>query len=117
MTPTKEKIKVADLIITAFEGGSNYWLRKAQLVDSTNQPVERPWYADEALYEADFNIRLEEHGDYDALYLTRNRLIRGQKILKTEFPWVWERLVDESYDAEDADTFLQFCLFGELVYG
>jgi hypothetical protein len=37
--------------------------------------------------------------------------------LKDEYPRVYENIIDEEYDAEDADVFFQLAVMGEVTFG
>lgn len=103
---------LADLMVTAFEGGISYWCAWAELVRGTT--IERPWYSDPKLYEQDFEIKLHDAEEPDTWTLTPDAIKRGLSLLDTE---TLLRITEENYDADDADTFIQKCLFGEVVYG
>ncbi|MGQ7794456.1 hypothetical protein ACUN0C_18780 [Faunimonas sp. B44] len=104
------KQEVADLMITAIEGGSTYWLESCYLQVGTT--TEKPWYADPDLYRQDFTLRLEFDGEVDVL--TKNKLEKAEGLMPRER---LGRVLCGEYDAEDADVFLQLALFGEVVYG
>jgi hypothetical protein len=38
-------------------------------------------------------------------------------ITKEDYPKVWENILLEQYDANDADIFLQLCVMGEVQFG
>jgi hypothetical protein len=44
-------------------------------------------------------------------------ILEAITIIKKDYPDVWENILDEQYDANDADIFLQLCVMGEVVYG
>lgn len=111
MTITPEQI--ADLIITAFEGGISYWCGSADLIKG--ETTERPWYSDPKLYEQDFQVRMTDVED-DTIVWTLGPADLRQGIEKLPEA-VLDRILRSDYDADDADTFIQLCLFGELVYG
>ena len=37
--------------------------------------------------------------------------------LKDDYPRVYENIIDEEYDAEDADVFFQLAVMGEVTFG
>lgn len=45
--------RVADLIVTAFEGGSNYWIDHIEIVKAAPKPEGSvyPWYAHREVFE------------------------------------------------------------------
>lgn len=104
-----DKQVIVDLLTTAFEGGSNYWLA----ADNYN-------YRQMALVvdgEVKFPCRDIEDGV--DLTLTAASIRQGLKLLGTDK--VGKRaaaqIVNEDWDAETADIFLQLCLLGKVVYG
>lgn len=111
---------IQDMIITAFEGGSNYWLGRGR-VELINPPyADLPddgvaWYGNSqrnVFAEPDFKITIEtEEGlkTLDADAITRGLAAMPPRHLAD--------LTSDNGDAETADVFLQCALFGEVVYG
>jgi len=87
--------------VTAMEGGSNYWIDKISEYCPDKIAIEGYSVA----------IEVEGMGRYE---LTKEKLLEG---LKTCPSGVAQRLMDESYDADDADILLQQALFSEVVFG
>lgn len=113
---------VCDLLVTAFEGGSNHWLKAAVLISSTNQPQEEPWYSDSDVFDGEYRIELTfdnpvEGDDMTAKVITQDDIQRGLEDLGRLYPFRAQSVVEESVDADDADTFLQLATFGEVIYG
>lgn len=121
--------RIRDMLIGAFEGGSNYWLDSVKAVvpeGSAKYILER--FA-------------KETPDYPPLYLTP--FVDGCSIaiveqdpqgktpnpinmttmhtalitLAAKYPRHFADLLSENDDATTADVFLQLCVFGEIVYG
>ena len=97
-----------DLLVTAVEGGANYWAEFTR--------VKR---------DADLNILSVVVRDQETLgcdwLVTPHTLVLGLQRLADA---TWKRAHDhlhaavvEDGDAETADVVLQMALFGELVYG
>lgn len=122
--------RVRDLLVTAFEGGSNYW------IESINHKVA------EGLTYEDFKEggKLEIPGDYfpgyilvpfhegcsleikaeddDKTYcLDAAKMKQGLELMAKNEQRHWQDFINENDDAETADVFLQLCLFNEIVYG
>lgn len=113
---------ICDQIITAIEGGINYWCAGAILVRPDKSTLaETPWYSDPKLYEQDFLIKValhEPHEDDKIDYeLTPDAIRKGLAVLAEKYKWRINEIVTEDGDAETGDVFLQCCLFGEIVYG
>lgn len=115
-------VAVADLFVTALEGGSNYWLdslrvhpegslKDAQyLFDAlgNNETIQVSYLTvDEAEDDQPPTVK---HIDLTAITAAVSALVkaRGLTVVDGEFG---------DYDADDADMFLQHLLLGELVYG
>jgi hypothetical protein len=117
--------QIADQIVTAVEGGCNYWLASFKLVTprlSLTAGREGLWYAKSAIWEdGPFLIRavgLENDDGDEEWLLTPENLKRGLKVMATSHPKHFDdAFVSEGCDAETADVFLQCCLFEEIVYG
>lgn len=105
---------IAETLATAWEGGSNYWIDRAD---------RRPYTVAE---NGDVRLRLPVtiwpvEGDQPVV-LDRAAIRRGLRLFQNEFP---HQFADEfpagrdeyNGDAESADIFLQLCLLGEVVYG
>ena len=114
---TKEQI--IDILVTALEGGSNYWY----LIKDVPKGVESD---DMSLSEAigefilkggeitiyDLEDEEEELGD-----LNMNKLLEAITIMKAEYPDMYQNLVNDEYDANDADIFFQIAVTGEVTFG
>lgn len=96
-------------MVTALEGGINYWCDKVTLFDAkgTQMSIE-DWY--------DRGSTIQVYSDEDgtltemqkAFFANVNRL----------FPDWKEVFSDEgNYDAEDADQWMQLGIFGETIFG
>jgi len=121
---------IADQIITAIEGGSNYWcdgffLQNCTLdgqtvewrMNKSRPPLENPWYSDKRVYEGPFEIHVTEIGENAHKVLNPERINRGLEWLSKNQPGRITEIVSEEGDAETADVFLQACVLGEIVYG
>lgn len=105
-------MNLCDQIITAFEGGSNYWIYR---VDLHGQK-----YGDEATYDRpDWRIDIWPEGEEEEepCILNEKAVVEGMAWLKENYPKRWAAIMIDEYDAEDSDVFLQACLFKEIVYG
>ena len=110
--------QIMDMIITAMEGGSNYWY----LIESYQPTKWEKQINDKTLCVEVYDI--EEH--HDAVregegvaplgVLTYQSIKSGIEKMIRDWPDAFQRWMDESYDAEDADIFLQLCCMGEVVY-
>jgi hypothetical protein len=118
---TKGYIEVADemvkdLFITAFEGGSSYWAEVNQETPAGEGAVsERFW----AWFEkgGSMGICSSEDATEELGEVNMTSIARALQIMHDEWPEQFEALVDESFDAETADIFLQLACMGEVEFG
>lgn len=115
--------EVADLVVTAFEGGSNYWLVAAYPWNFdaghriTPSSVQKAWplYSRGDFWDDGNNgYMLEIIDEGSPFYLTMSRMDWALSKLSPE---IGRRIVEGQYDADDADYFLQMAVFKDIVYG
>jgi hypothetical protein len=100
--------RIDGLLVGAFEGGSNYWIRSASPVNEGEDFYEVAPYSG-GLCVVD--------GDGQSNYLTPSALRRGLQTMADKYPRHMADLLAKNDDATTADVFLQCCLFGTLIYG
>ena len=119
-----------DLLITAIEGGIAYWCndewQNVNIEHSTGwggEDTELWWYTK---LEFDSDCMGDEMKHY---VLTPEQMVEKfdawAEYCEKTMKWRWAEWVEAmkeddlagSCDAEDADCFVQFCLFGEVVFG
>lgn len=119
---------IAGLLCSGFEGGVGYWCR---IMDFRTPKVVRPMidetevfrHTDYPLLEGGAVIcRLyDEPGQsdqkYDKLVLDRAAIQRGLTLMAEKCPKHWADFIDENYDSNTGDVFIQLCLLGDVVYG
>ena len=111
---------IENIIITSFEGGSNYWMG----VDNStkeweNKPEDEPistWATKLILDGKKVKLfDIEETDDQDEEWnLTLDKILKGIGLN------IKHRSFDadlENMDATTADCIIQYALFGEVVYG
>jgi hypothetical protein len=138
---------IINLFVTALEGGSNYWyyVEIPDKANNTGEPSSEEigkfilnggtvsfydielmeeifgkigdyYYhiqgdiVDEKLFAEDKEKALLGRVDMDSI-------LEGISITKEDYPKVWENILLEQYDANDADIFLQLCVMGEVQFG
>jgi hypothetical protein len=107
MTPQE----IADLVVTAFEGGSNYWVDYIE-----PGPLH---HTDPKAYEGEFQQAFTVFAEDDEAPYTFNAAAvrEGLKIMQERYLRHYEDILADNSDADTADVFLQCALFGEVVYG
>lgn len=109
---------VADLVTTAFEGGSNYWIERVDYGFVPTVELESPKYADPAFYQHGGELLIVDNDERKVWTLTRSAVAKGLQLMAEFKPRRhWQAVLDDNGDAETADVFLQLCLFGEVVFG
>jgi len=125
------KEDIINMFVTALEGGSNYWYVIKHVPDKIKYAIS---YAGSSSSMAIINYIMdggkiyfydseevsdEEDNDEDAYlgYVDIDKLLDAISIIKRDYPDVYKNIIMETYDANDADVFLQICVMGEVVYG
>lgn len=129
---------IANIVITAFEGGSNYWMEgasSAMLTASGWHTMSNDqhvlWrtedgfgpYANPTFWENDargYVVRIEDN-ESATYVLTARRISDALQYMANDENLrvndVAARLLNEDYDADDADYLIQMSVFDEVVYG
>jgi hypothetical protein len=133
VTHVVSRERVSDLLTSAFEGGSNYWYR----IEKFHAPKDFDFNAGESLgkpagYYKQIDYPLNhggylivsdfagcEDGNVRKKVLNLSTIRRGLNALANskEYSHHWRDFIEENDDATTADVFLQFCLFGDVMYG
>jgi hypothetical protein len=109
--------KITDQIVSALEGGSNYWLQCFEPQSGRERATESPWYSDQKVWSGDFLINCQAWEDDENYPLSPQKISEGLSWLAANHPHRIAEIVTETGDAETGDVFLQACLFGDIVYG
>ena len=98
-------------MITALEGGCNYWAEEVRLLSRVKEDMSiEDWF------DSGHVIKVLSNDDYAETYIVSREAFFHR--VNTLFPDWAEVFSDEGdHDAEDADQFFQFGLLGEVVYG
>lgn len=109
---TIDKKRVEDLLVTAFEGGSNYWY----MIEEKSDP-------EVSIYDLPFTnkgfivISDQENKKKKKYTLDKAALQFGLEVMSSKYQQHFSDVIDENDDATTGDVFLQCCLFGEVIYG
>ena len=118
--------RVADLMVTAFEGGSGYWCHAAQIeAEAPDRPMGTIYYADPAFWDNGGIIRVSfDDPDADDEGESTGRktvglpeLAAGLQIMAEKYPSHFADFIAENDDADTGDCFLQCVVLGDIVYG
>ena len=121
-THTFSKEDISDLIVTALEGGINYWCRKAVIKKDTegNYFNVLPEDQDKVVYASDAisyggTLILYDAESPDKWELNLENVQKGIKMHCEKRNIAPAGLMD-NYDAEDADCIVQYAVFNEVVF-
>lgn len=98
---------IVDTLITACEGGSNYWCKSVT-------PFIKSGDAYESMLQG-FDLVDSESGKKYKVYSTA--IIRALHLMAEKFPKLFDDVLNENGDADDGDIFLQLCVFEDVIYG
>ena len=109
---------IGDIITTAFEGGSNYWISEVNVVGDFKEESASEHLASGGILQIIPDDPVEtEDDDVDIEYkITTQDVVTAIETLLNTTHWTLEQLVTD-FDAASADAILQQALFGEIVYG
>ena len=105
-----DKQIISDILVAAFEGGSNYWLDKVEIVPPTPATAE---FASDVPGLGGF---LDLHFEGQIRCLDGTMMEKGIEAAAKLRGLTVERFYDE-HDADAADLALQMAVLGEVVYG
>jgi len=109
---------LTDVIVTALEGGSNHFITTIEYPKNHNpKKFNAPAYADPDFYTDDFELTVHIDDDVPAVLLSMEAIEAGWPLFAAQYPTRAAAILDETYDADDADLAIQFFLFGEYIYG
>ena len=102
--------RVKDLLCCGMEGGINYWGGITGYVGESEVEFKHLDYP----FIDGHGVLLAVEEEPKSYLLDRQALERGVALLPTH---IAARVAEEQEDADDGDTFIQLCIFGEVVYG
>jgi hypothetical protein len=104
--------QIADLMTSAMEGGSGYWIASI-----TPRYLKHEEYSSADAYGPTMVPRTFKAEDDDNEYILDFEAIqKGLQVMADNFPTDFGDLRNDEADADTADIFLQCCLFGDLIY-
>lgn len=113
---TNEQIN--DLLVTAFEGGINYWCGSVELKDGslTNELTEKVIYSSDVISLGGTLVLQDAESD-DKWELTKDKFLSGLKQTIKHYQFKDVQDLIDNHDAEVADVLIQYALFNEVVFG
>jgi len=100
---------IIDMLITAFEGGSNYWCLPESYQPST-------WA--EQIKSGRMKVKVYDREEQYYLLgtVTVQSIRKAIALMMEDYPESYTRWMEGQYDADDADIFLQLVTMGEVVF-
>lgn len=115
-----------NVIITALEGGSNYWYQlftddyRDQLVPKTEKRLALSERISESLYiNPKFELKVYDVENPNDLLgtVTQASMFKAFQIAEQEWDSAYENIMEEQYDVSDADIVFQLATMGKVVFG
>lgn len=134
---TVAKMSVISLLVSALEGGSNYWYCNAHYdlpkgiefgdfrpggkfspEDSEYfHPLQIIPFVEGCALTIEDTEAVDDDGEPKKYRVDVYALKRGLEIMSKKYPSHFQDFITENDDSETGDVFLQCCVFGELIYG
>ena len=125
MNKIKITIEISDeliehLLCTAFEGGSTYWAENISCEDIEDMKKVGGYKSEYLTKTKKDNAVMYIHAEDDKHPITKKSIIDALQKMdnpKYKYTKVLSRILNEQYDANDADIVVQTACFGEVIYG
>ena len=114
---------IEDILCTAFEGGITYWADNISCEDNKDMKKVSGWKHEYLTKTKKKDAVMYIHtsdGRDEKFPITKKSIIDAlQKMDSPEYKYTkaLNRILNEQYDADDADIVVQTACFGEVVYG
>ena len=124
--------RVADTLIGAFEGGSNYWMGSVKWGTYFEDAHRKSPFKDEAIgsvysnvlawaweQHLHFQIKViaDEEADYQEGAINPRSIQRGVQLMARDYPRHYEDMISEQDDATTSDVLLQCIIYNDVVFG
>lgn len=119
------KKQIAELLCTGFEGGISYWCPRQPF--KFKRPKDPVRYMDAGrlwdMYDlplqkgGEVKFRADDDMDNKTLILNLETVSKGLQVMAGKHPRHFGNFINDNYDAETGDVFIQCCVFGDTVYG
>ena len=113
---------IEDILCCAFEGGITYWADNVSCEDKEDMKKVKGWKHEylTKTKKKDAVMYIHDAETGEKYPMTKKSIIDAlQKMDTPEYKYTKAlgRILDETYDADDADIVVQTACFGEVVYG
>lgn len=102
-------------ITSAFEGGSNYWLKSADPEGTTT--AKAVFLQDVPFLGGRLRLTTRHPDDEIPRKLTAKSLRDGLRVMQKKAPGHLADMLSGGGDAITGDVYLQCCVFGDVIYG
>lgn len=123
--------RISDILVGAFEGGSNYWMASATAItpiqkDSWKAEGEKLGIKDAvARYQVvpfiqGNGLKIKEFTPTDKsreLVLNIESITKALELMSVKHSRHFSDIIEENDDAETSDVLVQLAVFGQIVYG
>ena len=120
--------RILDMLVTAFEGGSNYWIEEVlsnppagtKYEDYKNggkHSTTEYYPAYQVLPFVGGSVTVIDNEDGTKYCLNSAAIADGLQRMAEKYPRHWNDFVNENDDASTADVFLQCATMGDVVFG
>ncbi len=115
----KHKSLISNLLTTAVEGGSNYWYYVS--LPDDYETIKALSFADNVINYLSLghrSIPILDCNDHSEVlgHLTYEALKTSLNALKRYNKEIYDSVMEESFDADEADLWFQLVVMGEVVY-
>ena len=144
LSDAKVRETIENLLVSAFEGGSNYWYMitgytypkgktrktmEAEKAQSAKDDFDKEFFPhiDTVLFGGGIKVHDTESANKGTVTLTYDKCVKALKLMaecagmppekRHTHPRHWEDVLNENTDADTGDVFLQLALWGEVIYG
>lgn len=121
--------QIAYLLSAAVEGGIGYWCPRQEfqylepeawepVMDEGEEKPER-WHCYDypLLPGGAVTFFAEEDAPRRECVLNLETIATGLRVMADKYPWHFANFINDNYDAETGDVFVQCCVFGDIIYG
>lgn len=117
-----------NILVTALEGGSNFWytlpeqkLREKLTLTEKGEPlstrIAKQLFEDSKFELIIGDVESEDEEEDPLGRVTQESMMKALKIASKDYRDVFNNIMTEDYDANDADIVFQLATMGEVVYG
>jgi len=122
VTKTIEDQIIRDQIITALEGGSNYWyyLKDLSMLPAKKEGEALSERICRAVLDEGISVPVYDIEDPDGVSIgaiETDLIRRGLETMAIDYKSQFNDMLDEVGDADTADVFLQLVVMGDIIFG